>query len=1276
MPVTRCIQRGLGTMRTLLPAVLLTAFLIVPLPAGAADRAIEILMERVQTAKDEGRDHDVAALWEQVLNSDPYHAQALAELSVHYARTGNPDRARENLRRLKAAHPTHEAIPYIERVVMLGENYNKLIAQARALVQEKRIEEAIEKYREAFGDSPPSGRLGMEFYTTLGATQDGWDEARKGLERLTREWPDDPSYDLAFAKHLTHREATRRDGIAALRELITDERVKTRAIACWRQALIWLKATAADIPLYKQYLADVGEDEKIQEKMAALGAPVGEYGIPIIPGDREFDAGDLEAARAKYQALLDRKPDNVYALRGMAKIAMQEEDFEKATRLLLRVKTLRPKWRDLWSSFLKSAQFWSKLQEAKRLRAQGQLVEAKATLEEAMGISKREAHHARALMGDICFDQGDLTCAEQEYLTVLKKDKAHLGALRGMVRLHIQRGDTEQAQAYSARLAAAEAEATADEVRSEAESLRWQAAIARGLGNLIEARRALEEALTIDPAHEWVLIDLVHLYVELGEIEEARRTLETLTAVAAELPETQMARASVLAAEERVAEALEVLRAIQMDESHADLQAQIRELEMRLRVFDAQRMVRQGRIVEAREALEKLQREVEEEPGMLAQIALAWSDIGEHRRAVELMRKVMARLSAPSISMRLTYAAILLRAERYTELDDVMGQLARAEGYSTRETADHDDLRIAIAIRKSQEAQDLGRARQAYLILQPLLEEFPEDPRLMRALGHLFMVEESYEYALAVFQQLLDEDESDHEAREAAIHALLELGRYEEARELVDDGLDLYPYDPRMALVSARLEARQGNDLRAMEELERARDLARLQRDPDWDETYGLTDEERAVMLDEDSSQTDILRAAERQFGETHEVPEGAEQEPGAEIEQEIEDEIIALRARHSEQMSAGLEVRYRGGESGLGQLLELGIPVHVGLPLGYVGQLGVMARPVIASSGELDVDEPDVGDRFGSIGTVQLAPGNLPIPMSAEGVSLAAYLELFGFMVYVGSTPMGFPLATVEGGARWQATFGGFSIALGGGRRQVRDTMLSMAGAVEPTTGEAWGLVTANGGRVDMAFAHDRMLYYVYGGFDGLFGVNVRNNVSGRGGLGVRAELWEGRGIVVRSGLSLGVMGYRHNLRHFTWGHGGYFSPQLFVNAAVPLEVSGSYRRMVFDLAGDIGVNGFRENDVEYYPTSPALQAARAARNSDSGEPLESMYDGTRSVGVALNLRGDLAYRFGSGFAFGARVQLHFANDYQEAIGGLFVGYSFRPKSQPSMPMVPRWEF
>ena len=56
--------------------------------------------------------------------------------------------------------------------------------------------------------------------------------------------------------------------------------------------------------------------------------------------------------------------------------------------------------------FLKSAEFWCKVGEAKQLHAEGELVQALAELEEAMKISRREAYHARALMGDIVLEQG------------------------------------------------------------------------------------------------------------------------------------------------------------------------------------------------------------------------------------------------------------------------------------------------------------------------------------------------------------------------------------------------------------------------------------------------------------------------------------------------------------------------------------------------------------------------------------------------------------------------------------------------------------------------------------------------------------------------------------------------------------------------------------------------------------------------------------------------------------------------------------------------------
>ncbi len=101
---------------------------------------------------------------------------------------------------------------------------------------------------------PASPGLELEYDQSLGATPQGWDAARRGLEALALAHPDAPRYALALAQHLTYREATRREGIAQLQKLADVPDVRDLARTSWRQALLWLGGRASDEPLYLAYL--------------------------------------------------------------------------------------------------------------------------------------------------------------------------------------------------------------------------------------------------------------------------------------------------------------------------------------------------------------------------------------------------------------------------------------------------------------------------------------------------------------------------------------------------------------------------------------------------------------------------------------------------------------------------------------------------------------------------------------------------------------------------------------------------------------------------------------------------------------------------------------------------------------------------------------------------------------------------------------------------------------------------------------------------------------
>ena len=335
--------------------IALVAVLAVPAPDLRAEdgEVISDLLAKVEYWKSRGREDKVAEIWRKVLDSDPNYGQALAELCVYEAQSGRKKQAREYLRRLETAHPEHPDLPRLRRIVDMSEDYRVLIEEARALNAAGRTREAIAKYREAFGEDPPPSYLAEEFYTTLGGSKDGWEEARLGLERLHAENPNDDDYTLVYAKHLTYREKTRREGIGLLRNLASNSQLRNQARPAWKDALLWLHARGSDKPLFKQYLNEVGEDAEVRARMDAMtvaSAPP----PPKSQGEQALDRNDYEAAERYYSPLLNDKRKRAEGLVGLAKIAMARGQFDQAREYLDEAKQLDPRNRLRWEELFKS----------------------------------------------------------------------------------------------------------------------------------------------------------------------------------------------------------------------------------------------------------------------------------------------------------------------------------------------------------------------------------------------------------------------------------------------------------------------------------------------------------------------------------------------------------------------------------------------------------------------------------------------------------------------------------------------------------------------------------------------------------------------------------------------------------------------------------------------------------------------------------------------------------------------------------------------------------
>ncbi|MFX9638751.1 cellulose synthase subunit BcsC-related outer membrane protein, partial [Acinetobacter baumannii] len=75
-------------------------------------------------------------------------------------------------------------------------------------------------------------------------------------------------------------------------------------------------------------------------------------------------------------------------------------------------------------------------------------------------------------------------------------------------------------------------------------------------------------------------------------------------------------------------------------------------------------------------------------------------------------------------------------------------------------------------------------------------------------------------------------------------------------------------------------------------------------------------------------------------------------------------------------------------------------------------------------------------------------------------------------------------------------------------------------------------------------------------------------------------------------AGLNINYQTYGNNQNFFTWGNGGYFSPQTFLSLGFP--VNYTYESPRLDVKGSFtpGFQSFSQDRANLYPTDDAAQA------------------------------------------------------------------------------------
>jgi tetratricopeptide (TPR) repeat protein len=386
----------------------------------------------------------------------------------------------------------------------------------------------------------------------------------------------------------------------------------------------------------------------------------------------------------------------------------------------------------------------------------------------------------------------------------------------------------------------------------------------------------------------------------------------------------------------------------------------------------------------------------------------------------------------------------------------------------------------------------------------------------------------------------------------------------------------------------------------------------------------------------------------------------------------EAEMQLRSIESGYSPWIGGTGLINYRSGSLGFDHLSALEAPFEASTPAGYHARFTFVAKPVFLDSGQADgtsvIQVTTLGQTKLStipqpMGTLLTTDTTPPPQQNATGVGGEVQLAFPHMALAAGYTPAGLLVANITGRFQWKPGNGPFTFNFV--RDSVKDTQLSYGGLRDPGSaslsfpGNIWGGVIASQGGAQFAKGDAESGFYIGAGGQYITGYNVETNTRFEGSGGA---YWRLLTSPENGNLSIGVnffaMHYGHNEQAFTYGMGGYFSPQAYFLANVPFTwVGHSGTSWHYTVLGSLGVQAFQEDLTALFP----LAAQKSIEVSSGNLALPAM----TSVGTNHDLRSSVAYAIGPHWFAGGFLSANNSRNYEAVSAGFFVRYLFR--QQPS---------
>jgi tetratricopeptide (TPR) repeat protein len=388
---------------------------------------------------------------------------------------------------------------------------------------------------------------------------------------------------------------------------------------------------------------------------------------------------------------------------------------------------------------------------------------------------------------------------------------------------------------------------------------------------------------------------------------------------------------------------------------------------------------------------------------------------------------------------------------------------------------------------------------------------------------------------------------------------------------------------------------------------------------------------------------------------------------------QQTQRDLQTLESSYSGWLGGTASARYRSGTVGIDRLTDLEGSVEASVTLANRLRFTIVPKAVFLNSGTIDTGAYQglAGAGVPVIGTFTANAINAPSEQNASGVGGELQVAGRSFAVAVGYTPYEFLIRNFTGRAIVKL---GQNFSLYVNRDSVTETQLSYAGLRDPgqgsgvVAGPIWGGVMNTGGGIRFDKGDEKAGFYITADGSDLTGYHVLENTKFEGSMGAYflAHTFPGYG-KVNIGASLFGMHFSNNERGLSYGLGGYFSPDAYFLASVPVTFTGHYGNdFHYTIAGNVGVQTFQESSQSLFPLDRNAQVGYQTANCTNAQvaartcgflPVNS------NTGANYGFNSEGAYRITEHWFGGGFISANNTNNYNTVTGGFFIRYLFRPQ-------------